>query len=154
MLSGRSVDRITQLSSQRIPTQVVLWFGLLFFLEVSRNMRVLQALRKSERARLIVHSSSHRKSAKINTFETVRLLSESTWNTWTSRNELAEHGRECEYFTMMRHPIDRLVSAFFYCPTDHDVQTDRPRKVSEQRLIFPSHFKRSSALSWRLHLEM
>ncbi|CAM9248505.1 unnamed protein product [Ectocarpus sp. 4 AP-2014] len=35
--------------------------------------------------------------------------------------------RECEYFTMLRHPIDRLVSAFFYCPTDHDVQL-RPRK--------------------------
>ncbi|CAB1104435.1 unnamed protein product [Ectocarpus sp. CCAP 1310/34] len=35
--------------------------------------------------------------------------------------------RECQYFTMLRHPIDRLVSAFFYCPTDHDVQL-RPRK--------------------------
>ncbi|CAN0101748.1 unnamed protein product, partial [Ectocarpus fasciculatus] len=36
-------------------------------------------------------------------------------------------GRECEYFTMMRHPIDRLLSAFFYCPAVHDVQ-DRPPK--------------------------
>ncbi|CAM9239120.1 unnamed protein product [Ectocarpus sp. 4 AP-2014] len=36
-------------------------------------------------------------------------------------------GRECEYFTVMRHPIDRLLSAFFYCPADGDVQ-DRPPK--------------------------
>eukprot|EP00903_Cladosiphon_okamuranus_P012283 g11519.t1 len=36
-------------------------------------------------------------------------------------------GRACDYFTVMRHPIDRLVSAFFYCPDDHDPQ-DRPRK--------------------------
>ncbi|CAM9180585.1 unnamed protein product [Ectocarpus sp. 13 AM-2016] len=33
----------------------------------------------------------------------------------------------CEYFTLFRHPIDRLVSAFFYCPMDHDRQT-RPLK--------------------------
>eukprot|EP00752_Nemacystus_decipiens_P003296 g3050.t1 len=35
-------------------------------------------------------------------------------------------GRECEYFTVMRHPIDRLVSAFFYCP-ENDPQ-HRPAK--------------------------
>ncbi len=28
---------------------------------------------------------------------------------------LEETGRDCEYFTMMREPISRLVSAFFYC---------------------------------------
>ncbi|CAN0193658.1 unnamed protein product [Ascophyllum nodosum] len=44
------------------------------------------------------------------------------------RNALNATGRRCEFFTMMRHPIDRLVSAFMYCPTDHDVQTNRPRK--------------------------
>eukprot|EP00904_Undaria_pinnatifida_P009827 jgi/Undpi1/5975/HiC_scaffold_2.g01249.m1 len=37
------------------------------------------------------------------------------------RIPLMELGRECDYFTMVRHPIDRLVSAFFYCPTDHDL---------------------------------
>ncbi|CAB1103839.1 unnamed protein product [Ectocarpus sp. CCAP 1310/34] len=35
--------------------------------------------------------------------------------------------KDCEYFTLLRHPVDRLVSAFFYCPTDHDIQK-RPRK--------------------------
>lgn len=45
-----------------------------------------------------------------------------------NRNLLAEDGRQCSYFTMMRHPVDRLISAFFYCPQDHDVQ-GRPVKV-------------------------
>ncbi|CAN0146142.1 unnamed protein product [Ascophyllum nodosum] len=36
-------------------------------------------------------------------------------------------GRQCDFFTMMRHPIDRLVSAFFYCPESHDVQ-NRPKE--------------------------
>lgn len=45
-----------------------------------------------------------------------------------SRQPLAEAGRECEFFTMMRHPMDRLISAFFYCPYDHDIQ-ERPDKV-------------------------
>ncbi|CAN0516373.1 unnamed protein product, partial [Laminaria digitata] len=44
------------------------------------------------------------------------------------RYPLQSIGRECDYFTVMRHPIDRLVSAFFYCPKDHDVQ-ERPLKV-------------------------
>lgn len=48
----------------------------------------------------------------------------------TCRNALAENGRDCEFFTIMRHPIDRVVSAFFYCPKDHDQQTNRPSKVS------------------------
>ncbi|CAN0088367.1 unnamed protein product [Scytosiphon promiscuus] len=43
------------------------------------------------------------------------------------RYPLQSIGRACEYFTVMRHPIDRLVSAFFYCPEDHDVQL-RPKK--------------------------
>eukprot|EP00903_Cladosiphon_okamuranus_P015030 g13906.t1 len=43
------------------------------------------------------------------------------------RYPLESIGRSCEYFTVMRHPIDRLVSAFFYCPGDHDPQ-DRPKK--------------------------
>lgn len=41
---------------------------------------------------------------------------------------LEKTGRDCEYFTIMRHPIDRLVSAFFYCPGDRDPQS-RPDKV-------------------------
>ena len=41
-------------------------------------------------------------------------------------------GRKCHYFTMMRHPIDRLVSAFFYCPDSGDKQA-RPDKVRRNR---------------------
>lgn len=45
------------------------------------------------------------------------------------RRALAVSGREnCNFFTMMRHPIDRLISQFFYCPRDHDIQ-GRPPKV-------------------------
>ena len=33
---------------------------------------------------------------------------------------------------MMRHPIDRLVSAFFYCPDSGDKQA-RPDKVRRNR---------------------
>eukprot|EP00904_Undaria_pinnatifida_P009826 jgi/Undpi1/5974/HiC_scaffold_2.g01248.m1 len=36
-------------------------------------------------------------------------------------------GRQCEYFTIMRHPIDRLVSAFFSCPERRNVLA-RPDK--------------------------
>lgn len=43
-------------------------------------------------------------------------------------------GRDCQYFTMMRHPIDRLVSAFFYCPQDHDVQ-HRPNEVRKRATL-------------------
>ncbi|CAM9277773.1 unnamed protein product, partial [Ectocarpus sp. 12 AP-2014] len=43
------------------------------------------------------------------------------------RDPLESVRKDCEYFTLLRHPIDRLVSAFFYCPTDHDEQ-NRPRK--------------------------
>eukprot|EP00904_Undaria_pinnatifida_P002706 jgi/Undpi1/12436/HiC_scaffold_5.g02107.m1 len=43
------------------------------------------------------------------------------------RRPLEDIGRDCEYFTMMRDPIERLVSAFYYCPTDHDIQ-NRPSK--------------------------
>lgn len=42
------------------------------------------------------------------------------------RRPMEERGRDCNYFTVMRHPIDRLVSAFFYCP-EHDPQ-GRPLK--------------------------
>eukprot|EP00904_Undaria_pinnatifida_P005222 jgi/Undpi1/182/HiC_scaffold_1.g00179.m1 len=42
------------------------------------------------------------------------------------RNPLRDIGRECEWFTMMRHPIDQIVSAFYYCP-GHDIQR-RPLK--------------------------
>ncbi|CAM9616207.1 unnamed protein product [Ascophyllum nodosum] len=62
--------------------------------------------------------------------------------------------RECEFFTVMRHPIDRLISAFFYCPTDHDIQ-ERPRKFcgyaedegpATQRLVeFARDFWRNKA---------
>lgn len=45
------------------------------------------------------------------------------------RNALTEEGRDCEFFTMMRNPIDRAVSAFFYCPMDHDIQAMRPAEV-------------------------
>lgn len=30
---------------------------------------------------------------------------------------------------MLRHPVERLVSQFFYCPLDHDIQ-HRPSKVT------------------------
>lgn len=43
-----------------------------------------------------------------------------------ARRPLEESGRDCDYFTVMRHPIDRLVSAFFYCPP-YDPQI-RPKK--------------------------
>ncbi|CAM9257144.1 unnamed protein product [Ectocarpus sp. 12 AP-2014] len=43
------------------------------------------------------------------------------------RDPMEELGRQCDYFTMMRHPIDRLVSAFYYCPTFNDKQV-RPNK--------------------------
>ncbi|CAM9148414.1 unnamed protein product [Hapterophycus canaliculatus] len=43
------------------------------------------------------------------------------------RDPLEKSARNCEYFTVMRNPVDRLVSAFFYCPTDHDIQ-HRPAK--------------------------
>ncbi|CAB1120652.1 unnamed protein product [Ectocarpus sp. CCAP 1310/34] len=35
--------------------------------------------------------------------------------------------KDCEYFTLLRHPVDRLVSAFFYCPKEHDVQSRPPK---------------------------
>ena len=44
---------------------------------------------------------------------------------------MQELGRQCDVFTMMRHPIDRLVSAFYYCPQVNDKQI-RPRKVRNQ----------------------
>eukprot|EP00904_Undaria_pinnatifida_P005747 jgi/Undpi1/2301/HiC_scaffold_13.g05685.m1 len=43
------------------------------------------------------------------------------------RHPMEAVGRHCHYFTMMRHPIDRLVSAFFYCPDVGDKQA-RPEK--------------------------
>lgn len=43
-----------------------------------------------------------------------------------ARRPLEEAGRKCDYFTLMRHPIDRLISAFFYCP-ESDPQ-DRPKE--------------------------
>ncbi|CAM9181376.1 unnamed protein product [Scytosiphon promiscuus] len=42
------------------------------------------------------------------------------------RDTVEKSGRECDFFTILRNPIDRLVSAFFYCPSE-DVQA-RPRK--------------------------
>lgn len=42
------------------------------------------------------------------------------------RDVMVERGRECDHFTVVRHPVDRLVSAFFYCP-EHDPQA-RPKK--------------------------
>lgn len=47
---------------------------------------------------------------------------------------MQELGRQCDFFTMMRHPIDRLVSAFYYCPQINDKQV-RPRKVSSEPLL-------------------
>ncbi|CAM9632784.1 unnamed protein product [Scytosiphon promiscuus] len=43
------------------------------------------------------------------------------------RHPLEAIGRDCDFVTMMRHPISRLVSAFYYCPGDHDQQS-RPTK--------------------------
>lgn len=36
------------------------------------------------------------------------------------REPLRTAGRQCDYFTMMREPVDRLVSAFFYCEYQRD----------------------------------
>eukprot|EP00752_Nemacystus_decipiens_P004779 g4350.t1 len=52
------------------------------------------------------------------------------------RDIMNEWRRECDYFTIMRHPIDRLVSAYFYCP-ERDPQW-RPREwcgQEEQDLV-------------------
>lgn len=43
------------------------------------------------------------------------------------RDPLEKAGRSCEFFTMMRHPVSRLVSAFYFCPDDD--RLDRPAKV-------------------------
>lgn len=52
------------------------------------------------------------------------------------RRALTVSGREnCDFFTMMRHPIDRLISQFFYCPRDHDIQ-GRPPKVRAHRKLY------------------
>ena len=54
------------------------------------------------------------------------------------RHAFHDLGRECEYFTVMRHPIDRAVSAFYYCPTDHDLRATmaRPPQVIFVELDF------------------
>lgn len=39
------------------------------------------------------------------------------------------YGRSCEYFTMVREPIDRLVSAFYFCPDNKVIKDNRPKKV-------------------------
>ncbi|CAN0135821.1 unnamed protein product [Scytosiphon promiscuus] len=72
------------------------------------------------------------------------------------RNSLYDEGRQCEYFTMMRHPVDRALSAFYYCPKDHDVQSKRPAKwcgnaegltkpITERFVEFVGHMFRNSA---------
>lgn len=43
-------------------------------------------------------------------------------------------GRDCEFFTMLRDPIERLVSAFYNCPTDNGTQ-DMPSKVNIEALF-------------------
>lgn len=42
------------------------------------------------------------------------------------RGVMVDRGRQCDYFTIMRHPVDRLISAFFYCP-ERDPQL-RPKE--------------------------
>ena len=44
-------------------------------------------------------------------------FSDCTWcaRPMLCRNALRDESRDCEFFTMMRHPIDRAVSMFFYC---------------------------------------
>ncbi|CAM9472330.1 unnamed protein product, partial [Laminaria digitata] len=44
------------------------------------------------------------------------------------RLPLVDSGRSCDYFTMVRDPIDRLVSAFYFCPTDKVIKDNRPEK--------------------------
>ncbi|CAM9187191.1 unnamed protein product, partial [Laminaria digitata] len=44
------------------------------------------------------------------------------------RLPLEDIGRSCEYFTMVRNPIDRLVSAFYFCPDDKVIKDHRPKK--------------------------
>lgn len=48
---------------------------------------------------------------------------------FSGRLPLEDFGRRCEYFTMARDPIDRLVSAFYFCPTDKVIKDHRPEKV-------------------------
>ncbi|CAN0296788.1 unnamed protein product [Ectocarpus sp. 6 AP-2014] len=70
--------------------------------------------------------------------------------------ELMRHAvrKDCEYFTLLRHPIDRLVSAFFYCPNDHDRQlrprkwcgyADHPVPATDRLLDFTQHYWQSMA---------
>lgn len=72
------------------------------------------------------------------------------------RNSFVEKGRDCEFFTMMRNPIDRAISAFFYCPQDHDVQANRPSKwcgssegepvpITERLVEFTAHMFSNTA---------
>eukprot|EP00903_Cladosiphon_okamuranus_P012839 g11997.t2 len=42
------------------------------------------------------------------------------------RDPLEKAGRSCDFFTMIRHPVPRLVSAFYFCPDDD--RLDRPDK--------------------------
>eukprot|EP00904_Undaria_pinnatifida_P007410 jgi/Undpi1/379/HiC_scaffold_1.g00375.m1 len=44
------------------------------------------------------------------------------------RLPLEDYNRGCEYFTMLREPIDRLVSAFYFCPDDKVIKDNRPEK--------------------------
>eukprot|EP00904_Undaria_pinnatifida_P007399 jgi/Undpi1/378/HiC_scaffold_1.g00374.m1 len=44
------------------------------------------------------------------------------------RLPLEDAGRKCDFFTMVRHPIDRLVSAFYFCPADKAIPDNRPEK--------------------------
>lgn len=66
-------------------------------------------------------------------------------HTRRNRTPLKRVGRSCTYFTVIRHPVHRLVSAFFDCPIDHGVQR-RPLKVrggrgggGRRRVLSPPH---------------
>lgn len=50
-------------------------------------------------------------------------------NSWRCRLPLEDSGRRCDYFTMVRDPIDRLVSAFYFCPDNKVIKDNRPKKV-------------------------
>eukprot|EP00904_Undaria_pinnatifida_P005748 jgi/Undpi1/2302/HiC_scaffold_13.g05686.m1 len=67
------------------------------------------------------------------------------------RHPMEELGRKCQYFTMMRHPVDRLVSAFFYCPDDRDKQY-RPDKwcgSSHDSAPLPARLLEFAQEDWR-----
>lgn len=54
-----------------------------------------------------------------------------------------DKGRNCNFFTIFRHPVSRLVSAYFYCrgrPSDHLCATEILRASDVDFLTFAKHW--------------